>query len=205
MTDPYRELGIPRGASKKDIKRAYQRKAHETHPDREGGDGVAFARANAAYRLLSDDSRRAQFDATGNAEAEQDERAQAIGAAATILLHMIDSAPASLNIISEARRQLCQQIQVNREQRKQREAVIARRTAALKRLKRKAGGENLLAIMIENEISKVKGAITNDEREVDSIKNVIAIIDEYEYSDDLSALIGTGFATYLAFGPGQQR
>jgi curved DNA-binding protein CbpA len=46
------------------IKRAYKKKAKETHPDK-GGTAEQFAKVSRAYLVLSDPVRRAQYDQTG--------------------------------------------------------------------------------------------------------------------------------------------
>jgi DnaJ-class molecular chaperone len=65
MRDPYEVLGLERSASAADVKRAYRKLAKEYHPDRHGGDKRAqarFAELNAAYEILGDKDKRAQFD-----------------------------------------------------------------------------------------------------------------------------------------------
>jgi len=65
MADPYSTLGVARGASEKDIKSAYRKLAKELHPDRNKDNPQAadcFAKVTAAYDLLSDKDKRAQFD-----------------------------------------------------------------------------------------------------------------------------------------------
>lgn len=72
MADPYSTLGIDRSASEKDIKSAYRRLAKELHPDRNAANPRAterFAEVTAAYDLLSDKDKRAQFD-RGEIDAE---------------------------------------------------------------------------------------------------------------------------------------
>lgn len=63
--DYYKILGVERTASKEEIKRAYRRLAHQHHPDR-GGDEEKFKEVNAAYQVLSDDKKRAQYDQFGS-------------------------------------------------------------------------------------------------------------------------------------------
>lgn len=63
--DPYAILGLARGASEKDIKSAYRKLAKELHPDRNKDNPKAadrFSEVTRAYDLLSDKTRRAQFD-----------------------------------------------------------------------------------------------------------------------------------------------
>lgn len=65
MRDPYQVLGVAKGASAADIKKAYRRLAKDNHPDRNADNPKkleAFKEANAAYELLSDTEKRARFD-----------------------------------------------------------------------------------------------------------------------------------------------
>ncbi|MFC0206275.1 DnaJ C-terminal domain-containing protein [Novosphingobium soli] len=70
--DPYTTLGVPRGASEKDIKSAYRKLAKELHPDTNKDNPKAaerFSEVTRAYDLLSDKAKRAQFD-RGEIDAE---------------------------------------------------------------------------------------------------------------------------------------
>jgi DnaJ-class molecular chaperone len=65
MRDLYDILGIARGASPEDIKKAYRRLARERHPDRDPSNPRAetvFKELAAAYALLSDPKKRARYD-----------------------------------------------------------------------------------------------------------------------------------------------
>lgn len=65
MSDYYSTLGISKGATKDDIKKAYRKLAHEHHPDKSGGDDKKFKEINEAYQVLSDDKKRAEYDRYG--------------------------------------------------------------------------------------------------------------------------------------------
>ena len=68
--DYYEVLGVSKGASKDDIKKAYRRLAMKNHPDRNPGDEDAEARfkeASEAYEVLSDDQKKATYDQFGHA------------------------------------------------------------------------------------------------------------------------------------------
>jgi DnaJ-class molecular chaperone len=76
MRDPYQVLGVPRGASDEEVKRAYRRLAKRFHPDVNSGSSAAeqqFRELGAAYDLLSDPARRQRFD-RGEIDAEGRER-----------------------------------------------------------------------------------------------------------------------------------
>ena len=65
MADPYSTLGVARGASEADVKKAYRKLAKELHPDRNKDNPAAserFSQVTAAYDLLSDADKRARFD-----------------------------------------------------------------------------------------------------------------------------------------------
>lgn len=63
--DLYEVLGVARTASPEEIKKAYRRRARESHPDT-GGDEEVFKRVTHAHQVLSDPERRARYDRFGD-------------------------------------------------------------------------------------------------------------------------------------------
>ena len=66
--DYYEVLGLQKGASPEDIKKAYRKAAMKYHPDRNPGDKEAeekFKEVGEAYEVLSDDDKRARYDQYG--------------------------------------------------------------------------------------------------------------------------------------------
>ena len=59
--DHYQILGVSKDASQQDIKKAYRKLAMKHHPDK-GGDEQKFKQIQAAYSVLSDPDKRAQYD-----------------------------------------------------------------------------------------------------------------------------------------------
>ncbi|CAN5321847.1 J domain-containing protein [soil metagenome] len=63
--DPYKELGVSRGASADEIKKAFRKLAKELHPDTNPNDKAKlekFQKVTAAFDLLGDAEKRAKFD-----------------------------------------------------------------------------------------------------------------------------------------------
>jgi molecular chaperone DnaJ len=68
--DYYEVLGVDRGASDQEIKKAYRRIAMKHHPDRNEGDKASeekFKEASEAYEVLSDTQKKAAYDQYGHA------------------------------------------------------------------------------------------------------------------------------------------
>lgn len=61
----YETLNVPKGADKDTIKKAFRSKAKKAHPDK-GGSTDEMSKLNFAYAVLSDASRKAQYDETGD-------------------------------------------------------------------------------------------------------------------------------------------
>lgn len=83
--DPYKELGVARGASQDEIKKAFRKLAKELHPDKNPGNKEAderFKRVTAAFDIVGDKDKRAKFD-RGEIDADGREQFRGFGGGAT--------------------------------------------------------------------------------------------------------------------------
>lgn len=71
--DYYEVLGVSKGASAQEIKKAYRKLSKKYHPDinKEPGADKKFKEITEAYEVLSDDNKKAQYDQFGHAAFEQ--------------------------------------------------------------------------------------------------------------------------------------
>ena len=65
--DYYEVLGVAKGASADEIKKAFRKAAVEHHPDKQGGDETKFKEINEAYEVLKDQQKRQRYDQFGHA------------------------------------------------------------------------------------------------------------------------------------------
>jgi DnaJ-class molecular chaperone len=81
LRNPYDVLGVAKGASQADIKKAFRRLAKKLHPDANKGDpksAARFAELNSAYEILGEEDKRKAFD-RGEIDAEGKPRFQGFG------------------------------------------------------------------------------------------------------------------------------
>ncbi len=69
MKNYYEILGIQKGASKDEVKKAFRKLAAKFHPDKKTGDEAKFKEISEAYSVLSDDKKRAEYDTYGRSYA----------------------------------------------------------------------------------------------------------------------------------------
>ena len=69
MTDYYKALGVSRGATQDEIKKAYRKLAVKYHPDKNPNDTQSeakFKEISEAYEVLSDDKKKRSYDTYGS-------------------------------------------------------------------------------------------------------------------------------------------
>ncbi len=65
--DYYEVLGVEKGASDDEIKKAFRKLAVKHHPDKDGGDETKFKEINEAYEVLKDKQKKQRYDQFGHA------------------------------------------------------------------------------------------------------------------------------------------
>ena len=74
MKDLYAALGVERGATQAEIKKAYRKLTRRYHPDKNPGDKAAedrFKEVSGAYEVLGDEQKRALYDEFGDVSLTQ--------------------------------------------------------------------------------------------------------------------------------------
>lgn len=65
--DYYSILGLEKGASKEEVKKAFRKMAAKYHPDKKTGDEEKYKEVTEAYAVLGDDKKKAEYDTYGQA------------------------------------------------------------------------------------------------------------------------------------------
>jgi curved DNA-binding protein CbpA len=193
MKDPYDTLGVPKNASKAEIKRAYKKAAQRAHPDRNGGNEDRFKELNAAHALLSDNGRREHYNRFGESGVS-DERNRALQEVAGLFIMGAENLPEGQNIKDMIVSQVEQGIAQRHSQISAFRSKIANLERAMKRVKKKTPGPNLVHQFFEAQILNNKNNIAAKEKELERAKLMLEIIADYEYViEPQRAPIGLGY------------
>jgi molecular chaperone DnaJ len=65
--DYYKTLGLEKGASKDEVKKAFRKLAAKYHPDKKTGDEAKYKEITEAYAVLGDEKKKAEYDTYGQA------------------------------------------------------------------------------------------------------------------------------------------
>jgi curved DNA-binding protein CbpA len=188
MIDLYRLLGLKRGASKDEVRKAYRRKAKASHPDT-GGSAEAFSALTVAHEVLSDPARREKYDTTG--EIEQKKPNNFDGSAVEVIAQ-------KLGLLIHAEQELtgldigALLEQSIRDDIARRQASMAEQARAIERagklrarVKRKTdGADNMLARVLEWHERASKDHIKKNEEAVSSLERALEMLDGYLFVDD---------------------
>lgn len=188
MFDPYAELGVERDADEKTVRRAYRRRAKETHPDKKGGRRDKFESANRALMVLTDPKRREQYDRTGSVDDDKPDNAQA--EALTILLGTLTAildecdkvgrSPLQINIVEMLRANIDRAVTQGEASKK----APLKRIETLERVDRrlrKKGKPSLVNHAIAGQIAAIRATLAKTDSAILAHRNARALLDDHEF------------------------
>lgn len=180
----YEALGVPRGASSDEVKRAYRKRRAKAHPDK-GGDTATFALVQKAFETLSDDEARKHYDRTGAApDSPPDMRSMALQQLAAMVLQVVEQAPNvdSLDILASVKRSIADGMTRGRQQESATQAQIAKLNRAAKRIKTK--GDNIIKTFLETKARELEAALEGTRRHIELGEMMREICEEYTCTTD---------------------
>lgn len=188
--DLYEELGLGPDATADEIKAAHRRAVKKTHPDA-GGDRQAFDRAQHAFNILSDQSKRTRYDETGvdSESPEQLARSQAMTTVAAKINAFLGDPkvdPRSFDLVLGVQELISADIREGANRKAEALHMIARLEQFKRRLKLKkaAKGGDRIGPILEAQIAAHRGLIgmlVDSEIALKLAKDLVA---EYVYQTD---------------------
>jgi curved DNA-binding protein CbpA len=188
--DLYKILGVKRTAARKDIHKAYRKKAKAAHPDT-GGSVEAFNDLVLAYSILSDNDRRTRYDDTGEIDPPRPDNFD--GGAIEIIaekLGLVIHAEADLSALDVGAliEQAIREDIANRKASVTHQQRAGRRLAKLRaRAKRKAEGrDNLVARVLDWHEKAIHSHIKKHEEQIRFLERALVILEDYSFAEDVA-------------------
>lgn len=183
MSDLYDDLGVARGATTDEIRKAFRRKAKTLHPDA-GGSVDAFQAAARAHAILISPERRAEYDRTGAVNDKAEDHG-----ALSIISSMMDQLVAQVgdrvhvDIVAKMREAMDERLSeiANRSRQLTREIAKLERFAG--KFERK-GGNNLLRGMVLAKAANLRITLESAEKATADIVAAKEILRDYSFSPD---------------------
>jgi curved DNA-binding protein CbpA len=190
--DPYATLGVPPDAPKDEVRKAYRRRARRAHPDA-GGSAEEFAKVQRAHLLLTDETRRAKYDATG--EADEATVDNAVAAAVQKIVATLDMQVQKLVVAGYDMKRVdlheatTSAIRAGRDQLSEALGKMRRHAEAMKlaatKMKRKKKGSTVVLGAIEHRVGELYSILTKAEVEIKVFNDALAMLAEYSFDVDV--------------------
>lgn len=194
----YEVLGVVSNATPAQIKRAYQRLATLHHPDRATGNADRFKAITAAYHVLSDPAKRAEYDATGDASNTTADPLMGLAKSrlSAMLLTVLD-VDTDVNIRQTLETMIdagSAKVGHTMQQMQARKRKLTRKLALIKRLD---GDKGLLHEIVESTLAGIEHDIEMQKRVLLVADKMHQILNDYEYNHADNAGGGFGFYKVL--------
>lgn len=191
--NPYEILDLPRDATPEDVKKAYRREASAAHPDREGGSSERMAAVNQANDVLSNPSRRKQFDEGRGMAPEITLRMKAEAIIMGLFAEVMDTPGNPVHhVFNRVRDAEKKNLAAGRQCKEQ----LAKAEKDVNRVRSK-GPKNLFKMVAEQRVSQLKEKIKEIDEDLIIIYEARTVLQEHE-SDEV-AVEPRGQATFEEF------
>ena len=185
----YDELGLTPNCTFDEIKQRYRALAQQHHPDK-GGDEDIFKKIKLAYEVLSDASRRAEYDATGKIQEDIPIRIEALQELSGLVIHCVGKInPDHDDLIIRMKLELADNITQIKENIITCNNYIIKLNKILKKVNRKKEGDNFIKSIIEEQIKMREGELKNFNHKISLCNYMLDLLDDYYYGLDLSTLL----------------
>jgi len=178
--DYYDTLGVGKGATEEEIKKAYKSKAQQAHPDK-GGDVEEFKRLQEANNVLSDKERRARHDNGEDASKRiptLEERATSH--LATLFTLQLGKADDHVDLIASARQEAETGIFKIQQEIKKGEDTVKVLIHLQDRVSYKGDGNDIFHALTDKKITDATTQIAKMREELTVLEAIKPLLDDYE-------------------------
>lgn len=184
----YDDLGVPKSATKAEIKRAYRQRSKKAHPDA-GGKRESWDRIAIAYRVLGDDAARANYDATGKIDPDKPQDNSLFIVLSTIESILNTCAtrgidPVTVDIIADCKKTLQNKLREIAARKKEAESNLQKIKKIAKRFRVKKGKEDKIGPMLANRIAQIEQNMFVIEAEKPNLEAALAVLSDHEFNWD---------------------
>ena len=195
--DPYEVLGIDRTADAAAVKKAFRKRARETHPDTGGAYGE-FERVSKANIVLSDPAKRSKYDQTGNIDDMQPDNSMSV--ALNIVIGFFGQIsqqfaagttidPCTVDLIDFAKKQFGNQIAEFKKQRKVIDDTVATLKRIEKRLKDKKKANPLVRLALLNQMQSAQEPLRQLDKQIKEHGDAIELLNGYAFDPAMAQAV----------------
>lgn len=183
MKDLYEILGVSKKASKKEIKKAFRILAKKYHPDKNPSNPKEFIEVSKAYKILSDDEKREQYDRDGIVPEDFNIDSSAWGILCGHLIRLISNPFVDLgrtDIISEIKNSCITEKRRANQDLSEISKCIERFEFTKSRLKVKQGND-VFSMAISMELRKLNEIKRSTEKRLSYVNKALDFLKNYSY------------------------
>ncbi len=205
-TDLYETLGIDKKADKVAMKKAYRKRAMETHTDRQG-DRAEFEAVKNAWMVLSDDAARKRYDETGEWEEKKVDNAWAVmvNVLGAVLRQVIvgmaqnGTSPKTRNVVDEMRRLLDGQIKEKTDKKAEFECVRKTFMETAGRFETKET-DNVLDLIVKSQLAELDMVISAAAKDLEPFVQAAKVLKKFTFKHEQDKHSMSGIDPQKLFG-----
>jgi curved DNA-binding protein CbpA len=178
----YDELELPKNCTSAEIKQQYRILAQIHHPDK-GGNEEKFKRIKLAYEILSDPTKRAHYDSTGEHYDETNIDSEVYTRLSNMINHFTQHINPDIDDLI-----LKMKVDIHQAQQQTSNAIlecnniIKKLTVISQKIKLKKEGENLLKTLVETKITQRHNELTTHRKTLLVFAKMLEILEDYHFS-----------------------
>lgn len=184
----YNDLGITPDATTTEVKAAYRSRAQSTHPDKDGGSAEAFHKVKQAYKILSNETKRENYDKHGTMDTnEMTLRDEAVAELANLFMQLVNKVVdfKFINLIDNMQDAVKNQLQQIDAAKVSIGKIIERNKQIADRLTSKDGSNNLFAAMLHANSKEQALQGKKLKKAIAVYEEMLRVLAEYKYQVDI--------------------